>query len=175
MKELKIDGVYLIENFFHEDSRGCFVKPFSSASKMFKDLQFNISEVYYSISHKNTIRGMHFQHPPADHQKLIYLTKGKIVDVLLDLRKKSSTYKQFIAVDLVAHKEALFIPKGIAHGFLSKEDGTTIVYNQSTVYSRTHDDGILWDSFGFEWGVNSPELSERDRSFDTLEDFISPF
>ena len=118
---------------------------------------------------------MHFQCPPMDHAKLIYLTSGKITDVLLDLRRSSKSYKQHIVIDLSAYNNALYIPPGIAHGFLSKEDNTIVVYNQSSVYSKEHDDGILWNSFGYEWGVGQPILSDRDKSFISFNKFKSPF
>jgi dTDP-4-dehydrorhamnose 3,5-epimerase len=174
-KDLQIEGVKLINNFSQEDRRGLFVKPFTNIIDSLKKLHFDINEIYYSISHNNVIRGMHFQRPPMDHAKLIYLTSGKITDVLLDLRKSSKTYKNHIAIDLSAYENTLFIPAGIAHGFLSNENGTTVVYNQSSVYSQDHDDGILWNSFGYDWGTNEPILSDRDRSFIEFNDFNSPF
>ena len=133
-QELQIRGAFIISNYFHEDNRGLFVKPFTNIVDSLKELHFETNEIYYSISQKDVIRGMHFQCPPMDHSKLIYLTSGKITDVLLDLRKSSKSYKNHIAIDLSAHNSALFIPPGIAHGFLSKEENTTVVYNQSSVY-----------------------------------------
>jgi len=175
VEKLKIEGVLLINNFLQKDSRGLFVKPFTNILGSLKELHFCINEIYYSISQKNVIRGMHFQSPSMDHAKLIYVTSGKLTDVLLDLRKSSKTYKKHLAIDLLAHENALFIPSGIAHGFLSQEDRTTVVYNQSTVYSQEHDDGILWSSFGYNWRVDEPILSDRDRSFIEFNDFNSPF
>ena len=172
---LKLKGAILIKNFFLTDSRGVFVKPFTRSVDLLRNLDFEIEEIYYSISKKNVIRGMHFQHPPMDHDKLIYLTSGEITDVLLDLRKSSKTYKNHIFIDLSAHENALFIPSGIAHGFLSKKEGTTVVYNQSTVYSQEHDEGILWNSFGYDWGLDRPTLSDRDQSFFSFDEFNSPF
>jgi dTDP-4-dehydrorhamnose 3,5-epimerase len=175
VRALEIEGVRIINNISREDSRGLFVKPFTNIIDTLKELSFDINEIYFSISKKNVIRGMHFQRPPMDHAKLIYLTSGKITDVLIDLRKSSKSYKEHIAIDLSAHKSALYIPPGVAHGFLSKENGTTVIYNQSTVYSKEHDDGILWNSFGYNWGVDQPILSERDKSFIGLKQFESPF
>jgi len=172
---LKLKGAVLIKNYSRADKRGVFIKPFTKSHDYLRNLDFDIEEVYYSISKKNVIRGMHFQHPPMDHAKFIYLTSGKLMDVLLDLRKSSNTYKNHIAIELSEHKNALFIPPGIAHGYLSMLDGTTVVYNQSTVYSQMHDDGILWNSFGYKWRVDDPILSERDKTFSRLDEFKSPF
>ena len=80
-KELDIPGVFLITNFYQNDNRGTFVKPFSIDENSIK---IDIKEIYYSISHKGVVRGMHFQIPPKDHSKLIYVTSGEIVDVILD-------------------------------------------------------------------------------------------
>ena len=119
---------------------------------------------------------MHFQRPPMDHTKLVYLINGKITDVLLDLRRSSVTYKRYcLAIDLTAHLNALLIPSGIAHGFLSRDEDTIVVYNQTTCYSKDHDDGILWNSFGYDWGLFDPILSSRDKNLIRLEDFNSPF
>ena len=118
---------------------------------------------------------MHFQRPPMNHAKLIYLTAGSITDLLLDLRKSSQSYKKYIAINLSAYRHALFIPSGIAHGFKVNNDNTTVIYNQSSVYSKKYDDGILWNSFGFDWEINSPILSDRDKSFITIDKFDSPF
>jgi dTDP-4-dehydrorhamnose 3,5-epimerase len=174
-QELQIKGVYLISNFFQEDKRGFFVKTFSNINEILKGLSFEINEIYYSQSKKNVIRGMHFQRPPMDHTKLIYLTSGKITDVLLDLRKSSLSYKQYITIDLSAHKNALLIPPGIAHGFLCKENDTVVIYNQSSVYSKDHDEGIHWNSFGHDWGITNPIVSDRDNTFSLFSNFSTPF
>ena len=173
--ELDICGVYLIENFIRNDNRGYFIKTYTRSLALLNNLDIEVKEIYYSFSKKNVIRGMHFQRPPMDHAKLIYLTSGQITDVILDIRKSSKTYLKYIDLELSAKKNALFIPSGIAHGFLSKEDDTTVVYNQTSVYSKIHDDGILWNSFGYNWGVRDPILSDRDKSFKKLKDNISPF
>ena len=87
IKPLNIAGSFLIENFMRKDKRGLFIKPFKNDIQIFKELSFEINEIYFSISKKNVIRGMHFQRPPMNHAKLIYLTSGSITDLLLDLRK----------------------------------------------------------------------------------------
>jgi len=176
LNELEIPGVFLIDNFVHEDKRGLFVKTFNKN----KFLSYNIlleefREIYYSISHKNTIRGMHFQTPPSAHAKLIYLVSGSVTDVLLDLRKQSLFYGKFYEVELIAHRNALYIPVGIAHGFKVHEDNTIMVYNQTTEYDPENDKGIHYASFNYDWNINEPILSERDRSFINLNDFKSPF
>jgi dTDP-4-dehydrorhamnose 3,5-epimerase len=118
---------------------------------------------------------MHFQLPPNDHEKLIYVSEGKILDVILDIRKFSPTYGKFVFVELHQFGSSIFIPKGCAHGFLSISKTATVTYNVTSVYNSESDSGILWNSFGFDWGVNYPIMSERDQSFVSLIDFNSPF
>jgi dTDP-4-dehydrorhamnose 3,5-epimerase len=170
-----LPGVRVIENFLNTDKRGHFVKTFH-ASK-FRDLGFTdlIRESYYSESNKDVIRGMHFQKPPFDHEKLIYVTKGKILDVILDLRTNLNTYGQYITVELGEFGSSIYIPKGLAHGFLVLSDTATVIYNVTTEYNKNADTGIRWDSFGFEWPVKKPIISDRDLEFDEFEKFRSPF
>jgi dTDP-4-dehydrorhamnose 3,5-epimerase len=169
-----LDGVLILNNFFAEDKRGVFVKTFNSNNFLDNNINFEIRESYFSISQKDVIRGMHFQLPPHDHQKLVYVPQGAIIDVVVDLRKDSETYKKFISVELSQeNRKSIFIPKGMAHGFKSLEDNTITVYNVSKEYSPDSDSGIRFDSFGFEWMTQDRVLSVRDISFTTLETFDS--
>jgi len=172
---LEISGVYLIENYEFYDDRGGFVKTFSNYIFKDKGINFSPKEVYYTISHKDVIRGMHFQVPPYEHAKLIYLTSGNIMDVILDLRKNSETYGKAISVELKVNKNSLYIPIGCAHGFRSLEENSVIVYSLTECYSKEHDEGILWNSFGLDWGIEHPIISERDKSFVKLQEYDSPF
>ena len=174
-KELNIGGVFEVDNFFVEDNRGFFVKTFHHEA--FKKIGFEglFEESYYSKSFKNVIRGMHFQLPPHEHEKLVYVTEGSILDVILDLRKESKTYGQFISIVLNENEKSVFIPKGCAHGFLTQSPSATVVYNVTTVYNKDSDAGILWNSFDFNWHLENPTLSSRDQSFTKFTDFKTPF
>ena len=175
IEQLDLEGVYLIQNFSAKDERGVFVKTFHKDNFGLNNIETSFKESYYSSSIKNVIRGMHFQIPPHDHNKLVYLTSGEIIDVILDLRKASSTYGKFISIQLKAFSNSIYIPKGCAHGFLAKSEEVTIVYNVSSVYDQRCDRGIRWDSFGFDWNVPNCIVSERDATFPNFKDFISPF
>ena len=165
-KTLHLDGVYLIENFNSTDDRGLFVKTFNKNEFCKKGLNFEIRESYYSINRNNVIRGMHFQVPPHDHEKLVFVASGSIIDVVLDLRKKSSTFGQYMQIELSAeNKNSIFIPKGFAHGFKSLENNTITVYNVATEYNSNADMGIKYDSFGYNWQFKNPIISKRDESF----------
>lgn len=173
--QLGISGVYEVSNFHAEDKRGCFVKTYHQ--ELFREIEFNgqFAESYYSTSSQNVIRGMHFQTPPYDHQKLVYVTHGEILDIILDLRKTSPTYGKSASLRLKQYGSSVFIPKGCAHGFLTISQSATVVYNVSTVYEPKADQGILWNSFGFDWGLIEPIMSIRDSNFESFQNFKTQF
>ncbi|MGL1887876.1 MAG: dTDP-4-dehydrorhamnose 3,5-epimerase family protein [Reichenbachiella sp.] len=174
--ESKIEGLFLIESKLLTDNRGSFSKVFhkSTFDKVNSDLNFQ--ESYYSISQKDVIRGMHFQVLPEDHSKLVYVPKGQILDVVLDLRMESKTYGQYSSFILSdSNANSLLIPKGCAHGFKSLEDDTITVYAVTSEYNSQCDSGVRWDSFGFDWDNVNPILSDRDNELIPLNKFITPF
>lgn len=174
--ETPIEGLLILETINFQDIRGEFQKLFNF--DFFKDnnLDTGFKEFYYSVSKKNVIRGMHFQLPPFDHTKLVYVSKGRIKDVVLDIRKNSKTYGKCFSIELDNNKaQYLYIPKGLAHGFASLEDGSIVNYAQTSCFSKEHDCGILYNSFGFDWEIETPIISGRDKTFEKLEDFNSPF
>lgn len=161
-----LDGVYLIKNRIFEDHRGFFVKTFHKEIFEANGLESDFKESFYSVSKKNVLRGMHFQLPPHDHAKLVYVTSGEILDVAVDIRKDSPTFGNCYSTTLSdANGHALYMGKGYAHGFLTLSETATVVYMTTTVHSPEHDAGVRWDSFGFDWGIESPILSERDKGF----------
>lgn len=176
IKALELEGLRLIHNFNNEDLRGEFIKVYSEEVFQHHRLPFEVKETYYSISKKNVIRGMHFQTPPCEHEKLVHVIKGSVLDVVLDLRKESNTYGQYISVYLdEKEKKALYIPKGFAHGFKSLEDDTVMLYQVSFGYVPECDKGIRWNSFGFDWKTDNPIVSKRDNDLCKFENFNSMF
>ncbi|MBL7764720.1 MAG: dTDP-4-dehydrorhamnose 3,5-epimerase [Chitinophagaceae bacterium] len=174
--ETAIPDVKLIEQFSAGDDRGYFVKTFMQQTLKDQGIDFAVKESIYSVSHKHVIRGMHFHHPPYAHDKLVFCITGSLLDVALDLRKESATFGQYVTAKLSAeNKQALYIPKGFAHGFLCLENATTTYYFISGEYVQAADDGIRYDSFGLNWQIDSPILSARDLSFDSFDKFQSPF
>lgn len=174
--ELDIPGCFLIESKKFEDNRGSFLKTYHRDIYQQIGIYFEFAEEFYSISHKNVLRGMHFQVPPADHAKVVYCPCGAVNDVFLDIRKKSKTYGQFMSIELTADNgRILFLPNGIAHGFLSMADNSLMVYKTSSVHSPLLDSGIRWDSFGFDWKTKKPIISARDSNFVDFSQFDSPF
>lgn len=174
--ETNISGLKILEPRIFEDTRGKFIKTFTN--DFFKDSELNIDikETYYSISNKDVIRGMHFQTPPYDHIKLVYVPAGKIIDVVLDIRKNSLTYGEYFSCELSSDNgKVLIIPRGLAHGFKSLQDNTNVTYMQTTCYAPNNDGGVRYDSFGFDWDCETPKMSDRDLIFPSLKEFDTPF
>lgn len=175
VEDTSLVGLKVLRSFVSHDSRGIFVKTYNAAQFAQAGLSFEQQESYYSVSHQGVVRGMHFQLPPHAHEKLVYVTAGRILDVVVDLRRASTTFQQVFSVELEAHKTALYIPQGFAHGFLALTPDATVVYSVATGYQPTADAGVRWDSLGFTWPVAAPIVSDRDAAFPALQDFSSPF
>lgn len=160
------------------DARGEFIKSFHVTDLMEIGMEMNVRESFYSVSAKNVLRGMHFQIPPFDSTKLVTCVTGRLLDVLVDLRKDEATFGSSWQTVLSAdNREAVWIPTGIAHGFLSLADNTCMAYLTDQEHAPQHDAGIRWDSFGFDWPCRVEELnmSDRDKAHPTLGEFHSPF
>lgn len=176
IKSTKIEGLLKLYPIVRLDERGNFFKTFHLDIFEANGIPTHWAEEYFSHSSKNVLRGMHFQAPPMHHHKMVTCLSGAVLDVILDLRKGSSTYKQVYATELNdKNKAALFIPKGCAHGFLSLQNNSLMFYKVSTVYSPEQDKGVLWNSINFDWSVAKPLLSERDMKHPALSNFKSPF
>jgi len=174
--ETDIHGVCVIEQSVHEDFRGSFVKTFHEEVFKEQGLETHFRESYHSESKIGVIRGMHFQVPPYDHAKVATVITGKVIDVVLDIRRNSPTFGKYVVIELSrGNRRSIYIPRGCAHGFLAEEENTIVFYNTTTVYNAGADKGIRWDSFGYKWPLAAPILSARDRSFPPLSEFDSPF
>ena len=175
------DPVELLPGAFHvplnrfADARGAFVKTYAASAFAALGLAFERRESFYSVSGRGVIRGMHFQRPPHDHDKVVHCAAGRALDVLLDLRPGPG-FGAVRSVLLDAAQPALvFIPKGVAHGFKALEDGTMLCYDTSTEHAPTHDAGVRFDSFGFDWGAGVAVVSDRDRGHPALGELVNPF
>lgn len=176
IQQTPIEGLLILQTENHEDNRGSFQKLFNYDFFAEHGLATNFKEFYYSLNHKNVVRGMHFQTPPAEHVKLVYVSFGRIMDAVVDLRKDSATYGKVFTIEMIADQgRYLYIPAGFAHGFVSLEDNTIVNYAQTSCYDREHDCGVDSMSVGIDWGVDEPIRSGRDLSFPKLEDFVSPY
>lgn len=172
--ETDLSGVVRIAPEPNDDPRGAFArlycpKEFSDAGlDDFTPVQINISR--NTVRH--TLRGMHWQDPPYAEAKLVRVTRGAAWDVAVDLRPDSPTRLRWVAMLLDAENaEALFIPEGFAHGFLTLEPDTDVLYQMGRMYEPGHERGARWDdsAFGIDWPVRPVVISERDK---TYPDFI---
>jgi dTDP-4-dehydrorhamnose 3,5-epimerase len=176
LKQGKISGCYELQPKIFEDTRGRFVKVFHEEAFSAHGLESNFCEEFYSVSHKNVIRGLHFQLPPMDGVKVVYCVEGDIFDVVVDLRVGSPTYGQYDLFEISSTKaNIVYIPKGVAHGFCVLGECATLVYKVSSLYSPMHDSGVLWNSLGIPWPIKDVVLSDRDSTFPSIDQFVSPF
>lgn len=173
-----LPGVKVLRPFVFEDARGNFVKPYHEDQLAGHGISLHVREEFFSTSSANVLRGMHFQLPPHAHQKLVYCITGRVLDVLLDLRQESPTFGEAATFELSAiNRHSVYIPKGIAHGFLSLEDNSCLIYKTDAVHAPDCDAGILWNSFGFDWPIDgmSAVISARDTSHPEFSKFENPF
>jgi dTDP-4-dehydrorhamnose 3,5-epimerase len=169
IKSTEFNDLYVLEYNSFQDNRGEFVKTIHKDTFVANKLEWEFLESFYSISHKNVFRGMHFQYSPSDHEKLVYVVKGAIIDVVLDLRFDSDTFGKYLKIELSdKNRKGIYIGKGFAHGFLSLEDDTIVEYHTTTVQNKECEGGVKWNSFGFEMPIANPIISQRD-------DLFSPF
>ena len=167
------DKPILIKKDFFTDDRGLFQKPFNYKEYLKKyNIDFIPRECFFSISRKNIIRGMHFQKNESACTKLVFLTSGRCLDVVVNVDINSRNYGEVFFYEMKPGNIFLLIPKNFAHGFLSLEDNTTMIYLQDEEYNNTNDTGILWNSIDFDWPIENPILSERDRNFKKISDCI---
>ena len=173
--ETKLPGVYIVEPDVHGDHRGYFMETYNQ--KAFEDI--GITAVFVQdnqsfTAQKGTLRGIHFQNAPMAQAKLVRVTRGAVMDVAVDLRCGSPTYKQWVGVELSAeNKRMLFIPRGFGHGFVTLTDDVEFCYKVDNLYSRECDCGIRFNdpAIGVDWGeVTESLLSQKDVTASLLED-----
>ena len=174
--ETEIQGVFLIENLLFQDERGKFIKIYQKSIFNEMGLKFDLKESFFSISALGVIRGLHFQFPPFTQEKLVYVPKGRIMDIVLDIRVNSPSYNKHIVVELSEENGySIYIPTGCAHGFQCLENDTITVYSQGAEYEPSADGGINPLSLDIEWPIKEYILSQKDRNFKHITDFESPF
>ena len=172
----KLQGCYLFKSDIYRDKRGCFNKIYHQDTFKRKGVNIDVKEQFYTVSNKDVLRGMHFQLPPYNHEKLVSCLSGSILDVVLDLRKSSDTYGKFDVFELNGNDGSnIYIPSGMAHGYLSLEDNSGVLYSTSAVHKVEADSGILWNSFDFNWRCEKLIISKRDQEHIALNQFESPF
>ncbi|MBN2481872.1 MAG: dTDP-4-dehydrorhamnose 3,5-epimerase family protein [Bacteroidales bacterium] len=171
-----IDGCLEIIPRIFEDNRGRFIKLFHQDFFRDHELISTFEEEYYSISSQHVLRGLHFQIPPNAHVKLVCCLRGSILDVVVDLRKKSNTYKKVNALEINAEKgNMLYVPEGMAHGFYVTSKECLFLSMNSKKFSPECDFAIRWDSVDYRWPDMNPVVSVKDHNAVSIEHFESPF
>ena len=172
--ETKLPGVVIVEPQVFGDHRGWFMESWSKKTMEAHGLNCDFVQDNQSYTaRKGTLRGIHFQQYPMAQTKLVRVTRGAVMDVAVDLRKDSPTYRQWVAVELSAeNRKQLLIPQGFGHAFLTLTDDVEFVYKCDNFYSKEHDRNIRFDDpeLGVEWGIAEPILSEKDAAAPFLKD-----
>ena len=172
----KISDVVICEPVVHGDERGYFVETFREDKlEDFLGFKVNFKQDNESKSSVGVLRGLHYQLPPFAQTKLVRVIKGRILDVVVDIREGSPTFGQHVSVELSEdNKKQLFIPRGFAHGFVVLSDETIFAYKVDNYYSHASDRGIAFDdpSVGIDWMIskNFLKLSQKDTTQPLLKD-----
>jgi len=173
-RSTSLEGVHLLQATVFEDDRGGFAEFFKSST--FEDLGLPTRFVQdnVSVSHRGVVRGLHFQVHPYEQGKLVTCVRGAIYDIVVDLRPRSASFGKWISVELSEDKlEALYVPEGFAHGFQALENQSRVFYKCTHVYSKTHEEGIVYNDPEFDicWPLPSPIVSSKDLELPSFEDW----
>lgn len=171
--ETKLKGAFIIDLELRGDDRGGFARTFCAKEFEEHGLKPTVAQCNLSFNYKaGTLRGMHYQIPPAAETKLVRCTKGAIYDVIIDLRPESPTYMQHIGVELTAeNRRALYVPELFAHGYQALTDGAEVVYQVGEFYTPGYERGIRYDdpAFKIEWPIPVTVISEKDAAWKPFE------
>ena len=172
----KLEGVVIIEPDVFGDNRGFFMESWNKKKMAEAGLDYDFVQDNHSKSTvKGTLRGIHFQKGDKAQAKLVRCVKGAVLDVAVDLRKTSPTFKQWVDVELSEeNKKQLLIPRGFGHGFVTLTDDVEFLYKADNYYAPEADAGIRWNDpdIGVEWGVENPILSEKDKNNPFLKECV---
>lgn len=173
---MKLDGPQIIYTVKSEDNRGEFCKRFEYDEYRKLGFDFYNSEIFYTRSMKNVIRGLHFQLIDPQ-EKIVSVLNGEVWDVIVDLRKDSETFGKWESVELTEKNGiSLYVPKGFAHGFWAKTDNTLMLYQCQGKFNPLYDTGIRYDDpdININWPIEGiPILSQKDKGLMLLKEFIS--
>lgn len=173
-RETPLAGAWVLEPERIEDERGFFARTFCRHGFEERGLDPAIAQCSVSFNHRRgTLRGLHFQAAPHEEVKLVRVTRGAVWDVIVDLRPESPTFRKHFSIVLSAEsRHELYIPKGMAHGFQTLEDGTEVFYQISEFYAPESARGYRWDdpSFAIPWPEPVTVMSDKDRNLPLFEE-----
>ena len=172
--ETKLKGAVIIDLEPRGDDRGFFARAFCQKEFEAHGLKAVIAQANISFNYrKGTVRGLHFQFPPAAETKFVRCSRGAIVDVIVDLRPESPTYLQHVAVELTAeNRRGLFVPERFAHGYQVLEDNTETTYQVGEFYTPAAESGLRYSDprLAVEWPLPATDMSDKDQQWPLLED-----
>lgn len=173
-----IEGLLVINPKIFGDDRGYFFESWSEESFAKNGLDLDFVQDNQSLSSKGVLRGLHFQNPPFAQGKLVRVIKGAVLDVVVDIRKESTTYGQHFSIELNEENKTIFwIPPGFAHGFVTLEDDTIFTYKCTGVYNSASEEALLWSDkdLNIDWGAIKPLVSDKDLVAGSFKNFKSQF
>jgi dTDP-4-dehydrorhamnose 3,5-epimerase len=174
----EIPDVLLLKPTVFSDERGCFYETYNKNDLSETGLTYEFLQDNQSVSNKGVLRGLHFQNPPYEQGKLIRVAKGAVIDVVVDIRKKSQYYGKHFSVELSdKNNYILWVPAGFAHGFYVLEDNTIFLYKCTQVYNKESEGAILWNDphLNINWNTKNPIISDKDKLASSFMDFVSQF
>lgn len=174
-----IEDLYIVEPKVFGDHRGFFMESWSQRAFDEAGLHYEfVQDNHSSSTVKGTLRGIHFQRGDMAQAKLVRCSRGAVLDVAVDLRPNSPTYKKWMAVELSAeNKKMLLIPRGFGHGFVTLTDDVEFLYKADNPYAPKSEGGIRWNDpeLNIDWGVEDPILSAKDAVAPLLKDAVTDF
>lgn len=180
-EDTEIPSVKIVTPKKHGDARGFFSEVYKQSDWRAAGLDYTFVQDNHSLSAPvGTLRGLHFQTPPFAQDKLVRVVRGRILDIAVDIRRSSPTFGKHVAVELsAANWRQLFIPVGFAHGFITLEPDTEVLYKVTAVYAAPHDRGLAFNDpdLGIAWPLppGGPLLSEKDKHWPCLRDLAETF
>jgi len=179
IEKTNIEGVLVLTPNIFGDERGYFFESFNQ-EKFEKAIGHSITFVQdnQSKSQKGVLRGLHFQNPPYEQGKLVRVINGSVLDIAVDIRKNSSTYGEHFSLEISSdNQKMIWLPTGMAHGFVALEDDTVFFYKCTNYYNKESEGSILWNDkdLAIDWKVNNPLLSDKDKESTPFTSFKSQF
>jgi dTDP-4-dehydrorhamnose 3,5-epimerase len=160
-----IKDLLILHPSVFEDDRGYFFESYNENEFNKNGIQTIFVQDNQSLSHKGVLRGLHFQSPPFAQAKLVRVLKGSVLDVAVDIRKKSETFGKYFSIELnERNKTMLYIPEGFAHGFVTLENQTIFSYKCSNYYNKESERCLLWNdkTLSINWNIKNPIISKKD-------------
>ena len=174
----ELEGLLIIKPDVFEDERGYFFESYNREKFKNAGIDLKFVQDNESKSRKGVVRGLHLQAPPFEQGKLVRVMSGSVLDVAVDIRKNSPTYRKWASIELSGKNKWMYwIPPGFAHGFATLEDETIFFYKCTNIYNKDAERCFFWNDpdINIEWGIRDPVVSRRDTEAPRFRDFVSPF